>query len=114
MQKYYSEQIFNTMKFYLSLLSFLVFVSFGLVNAQDTNEADQDTVVTERADDSSAFQDSIKYDDMDPIFYEAEEVAAAPEAADNSMNMGLIIGIVALVVIIVIFLIRRSSKKSGA
>ena len=41
----------------------------ALVNAQDEDT----TKVEERIDDSSAFQDSIKYDDMDPIFYEAEE-----------------------------------------
>jgi capsular polysaccharide biosynthesis protein len=102
------------MKFYLGLLSLLIFVSLGMAVAQDASEANQDTATEERADDSSAFQDSIKYDDMDPIFYEAEEEEAAPAAPEKSMNMGLIIGIVALVVIVVFILIRRSSKKPEA
>lgn len=99
------------MKLYAILFSLLLFVSIGVVIAQSGDNG-SDTATEERVDNSSAFQDSIKYDDMDPIFYEAEEEeAAAPAQESPQISTGLIIGIVAVVVIIIIFLIRRGSSK---
>ena len=77
------------------------------------NVQQDSTQVEERIDDSSAFQDSIKYDDMDPIFYEAEEeVVVETESSGGTMKYVIIAGIL-VVLVVIIGIVRKSSAKKS-
>jgi len=93
--------------FTLLLFATLMFCT-GVTNAQEATATDTTKAVQ---DNSSSFNDSVQFDDMEPIFYEAtEDDAAAKPAETGSTNLVLYGGIiVALIVVLVV--LRRSSKK---
>ncbi|NJN27749.1 MAG: hypothetical protein HC819_18170 [Cyclobacteriaceae bacterium] len=94
--------------------SFVFLLVFGMaqqpLNAQapDSAEVQQDSAVLE--DNSSSFNDSVQFDDMEPIFYEAAEDDAVETAADNGSNIWMYVGI-AVVLLIVLVVLKKVSKK---
>lgn len=62
-------------------------------------------------DNSSSFNDSVQFDDMEPIFYEAaddeEEVAS-----DDSSNIIMYAGI-AVVLLVILIVLRKVGKKKS-
>lgn len=100
----------------LKLLStgFLFLFVLGMVltplnsNAQD---AEKDTVdVLE--DNSSSFNDSVQFDDMEPIFYEAAEDDAVDAASEGGSNIMLYAGIAVVLLVVLIILKKVGKKKS--
>jgi len=90
--------------------SFLLLFVLGMalspmqVAAQDT---EKDTV--EAVDNSSSFNDSVQFDDMEPIFYEAAEDDEV-SVSDEGSGMMLYVGI-AVVLIVVLIVLKKAGKK---
>jgi hypothetical protein len=96
------------------LFAFIFGMTFSslLVRAQEAEEGtDQDsTEVIE--DNSSSFNDSVQFDDMEPVFYEAaEDEPAVADKADKGDIM-LYVGIAVVLVVVLIVLKKVSKKKS--
>jgi Na+/H+ antiporter NhaC len=73
---------------------------------------DQDTVEVIE-DNSSAFNDSVQFDDMEPVFYEAaddEEVTSSESGGTG--NLWLYAGI-AIVLVVVLIVLRKAGKKKA-
>ena len=73
-------------------------------------DADKDTVEAVQ-DNSSAFNDSVQFDDMEPIFYEAADDEEEP-AAEGGSGIVLYVGIAVVLIIVLIVLKRMGKKKS--
>jgi hypothetical protein len=94
-------------------LSFVFLFVLGLalnpisVMAHDTHK---DTVEAVQ-DNSSSFNDSVQFDDMEPIFYEAadDEEESASEGGSNIVLYGGI----AVVLLIVLIVLRKAGKKKS-
>lgn len=71
-------------------------------------DAEEDTVEVIQ-DNSSSFNDSVQFDDMEPIFYEATEEEAEP-ASENGSGIVLYVGI-AIVLLIILIVLKRFGKK---
>lgn len=91
--------------------SFLLLFVLGMalspiqVAAQDT---EKDTVEAVE-DNSSSFNDSVQFDDMEPIFYEAaedDEVAVSEEGSGMMLYVGI-----AVVLIVVLIVLKKVGKK---
>ncbi len=99
----------NLHYFSIVLLFIICMVTSPLfIQAQDS-EPDQDTVEVIQ-DQSSSFNDSVQFDDMEPIFYEAAEDEA--EAADegNMSGITLYVGI-AIVLLIALIVLKKVGGK---
>lgn len=72
-------------------------------------DADKDTVEAVQ-DNSSSFNDSVQFDDMEPIFYEAAD--DEEEASEGGSNIVLYAGI-AVVLLIVLIVLRKAGKKKS-
>jgi Na+/H+ antiporter NhaC len=73
---------------------------------------DQDTVEVIE-DNSSAFNDSVQFDDMEPVFYEAaddEEVTSSESGGTG--NLWLYAGI-AIVLVVVLIVLKKAGKKKS-
>jgi Na+/H+ antiporter NhaC len=73
---------------------------------------DQDTVEVIE-DNSSAFNDSVQFDDMEPVFYEAaddEEVTSSESGGTG--DLWLYAGI-AIVLVVVLIVLRKAGKKKA-
>lgn len=72
-------------------------------------DGEKDTIASQ--DNSSSFNDSVQFDDMEPIFYEAadekEEVAS-----EDSSNIMLYAGI-AVVLLVILVVLRKVGKKKS-
>lgn len=71
-------------------------------------DSEKDTVEAVQ-DNSSSFNDSVQFDDMEPIFYEAsddEEVSATDEGSSMTLYVGI-----AVVFIIVLIILKKVGKK---
>lgn len=73
-------------------------------------DAEKDTVEAVQ-DNSSSFNDSVQFDDMEPIFYEAadDEEESASEGGSNIVLYGGI----AVVLLIVLIVLRKAGKKKS-
>lgn len=73
-------------------------------------DADKDTVEAVQ-DNSSSFNDSVQFDDMEPIFYEAadDEEESASEGGSNIVLYGGI----AVVLLIVLIVLKKAGKKKS-
>jgi len=94
-------------------LSFLFLFVFGMIISPLTviaQDAEKDTV--EAPDNSSSFNDSVQFDDMEPIFYEAADDDAEPASEEGSGIM-LYVGIAVVLVIILILLKKVGGKKKS-
>ncbi len=94
-------------------LSFLFLFVFGMIISPLTaiaQDAEKDTV--EAPDNSSSFNDSVQFDDMEPIFYEAADDEAEPVSEGGSSIM-LYVGIAVVLVIILIVLKKVGGKKKS-
>ena len=78
------------------------------VLAQDT---EKDTVEAVQ-DNSSSFNDSVQFDDMEPIFYEAAEDDDEVSVTDEGSGMMLYVGIAIVLIVILIVLKKVGKKKS--
>ena len=97
---------------FLKLLStsFLLLFVLGMVLSPVSVQAqDEDTVAVQ--DNSSSFNDSVQFDDMEPIFYEAVEEEVEP-ASDGDSNIMLYAGIAVVLLVVLIVLKKVGKKKS--
>ena len=92
----------------LAGLFVLLMLCMPLVTVAQDEAAD----TVESPSTSSSFQDSVRFDDMDPIFYQAEEAPAAPVV--KKTNTGIIIAVVVVVAGIVLWLVRKSMAGKKA
>lgn len=97
----------------LLTLSFVFLFVLGLALnpisalAQD---AEKDTVEAVE-DNSSSFNDSVQFDDMEPIFYEAAD-DEEESASEGGTNIILYSGI-AVVLLIVLIVLKKAGKKKS-
>jgi Na+/H+ antiporter NhaC len=95
--------------FFVAIVAALV-VSPMMSIAQEAT--DQDTVEVIE-DNSSAFNDSVQFDDMEPVFYEAaddEEVTSSESGGTG--NLWLYAGI-AIVLVVVLIVLKKAGKKKA-
>lgn len=95
--------------------SLFVFVSLGLMlgsvslMAQESTEEEDTLEVIQ--DNSSAFNDSVQFDDMEPVFYEAAEEDEEAVAENEGMG-GIVLYVgIAVVLIIVLIVLKKAGKK---
>ncbi len=74
-------------------------------------DAQEDTTAAVQ-DNSSSFNDSVQFDDMEPIFYEAAEDEAPKTATDEGLNIMLYAGIAVVLLVVLIVLKKVGKKKS--
>lgn len=98
--------VFGALAIFIALVLMAPVSSSG----QDTQAGDT-TAVIDQTDDSSSFQDSVQYDDMDPIFYEAEEDEPTVAQKSKGMSTATIAGIIIVVLGIIIVLIKKFTAK---
>ena len=94
-------------------LSFLLLFLVGMITSPLSaiaQDAESDTVEAVQ-DNSSSFNDSVQFDDMEPIFYEAADDEAETVSEEGSGVM-LYVGIAVVLVIILIVLKKVGKKKS--
>lgn len=92
------------------LLAFFsgIFLSPMLLQAQDSTE--QTTV----QDNSSSFNDSVQFDDMEPVFYEAAKEADTPAPAKSEGgSIILYVGIAIVLVVVLIVLKKAGGRKKS-
>jgi len=97
---------------FLKLLStsFLLLFVLGMVFSPVSVQAqDEDSVTVQ--DNSSSFNDSVQFDDMEPIFYEAVEEEVEPASGGDS-NIMLYAGIAVVLLVVLIVLKKVGKKKS--
>jgi hypothetical protein len=100
---------------FLKLLStgfvFLFILGLALspinVLAQD---AEKDTVEAVQ-DNSSSFNDSVQFDDMEPIFYEASD--DEEETASKSWSNMILYAGIGVVLLIVLIVLKKAGKKKS-
>jgi hypothetical protein len=106
----------KTTIFKLIQTSFLLAIVVGMLLtplmgiAQEAT--DQDTVEVIE-DNSSAFNDSVQFDDMEPVFYEAaddEEVTATEDSGTGSI---MLYAGIAIVLVIVLVVLKKAGKKKS-
>ena len=93
-------------------LSFLFLFVFGLIVspiAAIAQDAEKDTVEAVQ-DNSSSFNDSVQFDDMEPIFYEAADDEAEP-VSESSSGIFLYDGLADVLIVILIVLKKVGGKK---
>lgn len=73
-------------------------------------DADKDTVEAVQ-DNSSSFNDSVQFDDMEPIFYEAAE--DEEETASEGGSNIVLYGGIAVVLLIVLIVLKKAGKKKS-
>ncbi len=94
----------------LVILLGLSFLSPIVSPAQEGQSTDTTSTVGQ-SDESSAFQDSVRFDDMDPIFYEAEEDEPLMKQKSKGMSMTTIAIILVVVLGIIIILVKKFTGK---
>ena len=84
-----------------------------VVVAREAGQESEDDSVEVVEDNSSAFNDSVQFDDMEPVFYEAADDEEATADSEGGMGgMLLYIGI-AVVLIIVLIVLKKAGKKKS-
>jgi hypothetical protein len=94
-------------------LSFLFLFLAGVIISPLSaiaQDADSDTAEAVQ-DNSSSFNDSVQFDDMEPIFYEAADDEAEKVSEEGSGIM-LYAGIAIVLVVILVVLKKVGKKKS--
>ena len=99
-------------------VNLILFLMLGLtINpsiavGQDAESQTEDTTSAIQ-DNSSSFNDSVQFDDMEPIFYEAAEDEAEESDSDGTGGMMLYAGI-AVVLLVVLIVLRRMGRKKAS
>ena len=93
--------------FTLLLFAVLTF-NAGVTNGQETTTPDTTKAVQ---DNSSSFNDSVQFDDMEPIFYEAAEDDAAEKPSETGSSSLVLYGGIIVALIAVLIVLRKSAKK---
>ena len=75
-------------------------------------DAEKDTVEAVQ-DNSSAFNDSVQFDDMEPIFYEAAEDEEEPAASEGGSGILLYVGIAVVLIVVLVVLKKVGGKKKS-
>ena len=102
-------KLIQTSLFLVMVIGMLVSPVALLAQEGETNEQDTIEVIE---DNSSAFNDSVQFDDMEPVFYEAAEEEAPAESEGGMGTMLLYVGI-AVVLIIVLIVLKKAGKKKA-
>lgn len=98
------------MKLFIASIAMVLF--FGpVVSVAQEAEAEKDTVEAAQ-DNSSSFNDSVQFDDMEPIFYEAAEEDEAV-SDDGGFGGTALYGGIAIVLVIVLVVLRKAGKKKS-
>jgi hypothetical protein len=95
-------------------LSFLFLFLVGMITSPLSviaQDAESDTVEAVQ-DNSSSFNDSVQFDDMEPIFYEAADDDEAEAVSEEGSGVMLYVGIAIVLVVVLIVLKRVGKKKS--
>ncbi len=101
------------LKRFLSAAFAIILMTFVAVSPLVVTAQDAETDTTEAVEDnSSAFNDSVKYDDMAPVFYEAEDDDQAQPAASGYGDIWLYAGAVIVLIVILIVLKKKGKKKA--
>ncbi len=94
----------------LAIAGALLFAAPAMVMSQ--SEPASDTAnVNGPAEESSAFQDSVRFDDMDPIFYEAEEDEPVTKQKSTGLSTTTIAIVLVVVLVIIIVLVKKFTGK---
>ncbi len=102
-------------RFKVYVTSFVMMFVLGMaLTPMIASAQDGDKEKTEAAkDNSSAFNDSVQFDDMEPIFYEAKDEAKKEEvASEGGSGVMLYVGI-AIVLIVVLVVLKKVGKKKA-
>ena len=97
------------LKFRALILLLLVLVGLGAGPIAATAQ-DADSVAAQ--DNSSSFNDSVQFDDMEPIFYEAADDEAETVSEEEGSGMMLYVGIAVALIVVLIVLKKVGKKKS--
>ncbi len=94
------------------LLAFILglFLSPSLLLAQQEDSTSEKEVVVQ--DNSSSFNDSVQFDDMEPVFYEAAKDTKAVAQEKESGGIVLYVGIAVVLIIVLVVLKKLGKKKS--
>lgn len=110
-----NQENMKTLFLKLALLGFAVLCISGMVltpTVSTAQEAAQDTVQAVE-DKSSSFNDSVQFDDMEPIFFEATEDDEEVATDSGSSSIILYVGIAVALLVILIVLKKVGKKKSA-
>jgi hypothetical protein len=94
-------------------LSFLFLFMAGMIISPLSaiaQDADNDTVEAAQ-DNSSSFNDSVQFDDMEPIFYEAAD--DEPETVSEEGSSIMLYAGIAVVLVIVLVVLKKMGKKKS-
>jgi hypothetical protein len=90
------------------VLMFGMQASLNPAMAQETNELDSIEVIDEN---SSAFNDSVQFDDMEPVFYEAADDEEATTSESSGYGSIVLYAGIAVALVFVLIVLRKSSKR---
>jgi hypothetical protein len=94
-------------------LIFGLLMSPAMVMAQDASDESEDSLEVVE-DNSSAFNDSVQFDDMEPVFYEATDDEDEAVDADSGGMGGMLLYVgIAVVLIIVLIVLKKAGKKKA-
>lgn len=99
----------------LKLITFSISLFFMLASiispfSAFAQDAEKDTVEAVQ-DNSSSFNDSVQFDDMEPIFYEATEDEEQPPE-ENGSGIILYVGIAVVLLVVLIALKKMGKRKT--
>ncbi len=90
---------------------FVLGMAMNPINSM-AQDATKDTA-TAVQDNSSSFNDSVQFDDMEPIFYEAaDDDEEETSVSEDGSGMMLYVGI-AVVLLIILIVLRKAGKKKS-
>ena len=100
-------------KLFLMFIAAIFMISMAILPyAAIAQDAEGDTAAAVQ-DNSSSFNDSVKYDDMAPVFYEAEEDETTASAADSGYGDLWLYGGAVVVLLIILIVLRKKGKKKS-
>lgn len=101
----------NTRFFGILIISLVLLFLSPIVSPAQEGQSVDTTSAVEQSDESSAFQDSVRFDDMDPIFYEAEEDEPVMKQKSKGMSMTTVAIILVVVLGIIVVLVKKFTGK---
>lgn len=88
-----------------------LFLSPSMLIAQQEDSTSEKEVVVQ--DNSSSFNDSVQFDDMEPVFYEAaKDTKAVAQEKESGGGIVLYVGIAVVLIIVLVVLKKLGKKKS--
>ena len=101
------------LKFFPAVFVLVMLLGFSSIVTELKAQSSTDTTKTVR-DNSSSFNDSVQFDDMEPIFYEAtkDEPAAVKSSEKSGTGVYLYLGI-AVVLLVMLVVLKKAGKKKA-